>query len=80
MWRRRDKSELEVLNQIARDSRITTPPSSGITSSAEELGFVIDNIAMQTINLCAERATKYHVQTRDMIAAVVARIQGTPTK
>jgi hypothetical protein len=55
-------------------------PAEGISSSAEALAASIDNIAMQTINSCAVRASQFHIKTHDMVTAVIARIQGTPTK
>jgi hypothetical protein len=76
----RNAPELDTLNRIARDTRNIAPPTDGISSSAEAISQAIDNIAMQTINSCAIRASQFHLKTHDMVNAVVARIQGTPTK
>jgi hypothetical protein len=45
--------------------------------SAEELAHAIDNIAMQTINACAIRATLFHVKTHDLVNAVIANPRDT---
>lgn len=80
MERHRPTDELRTLNKIARTAQRGPLPTDGIRSSADEIAAAIDNIAMQTINQCAIRATHFNVKTHDIVNAVIARIQGAPHK
>lgn len=80
MQRHQPADQLRTLNQIAQTAQREPAPSTGIRSSAEELAAAVDNIAMQTINQCAVRATHFNIKTHDLVNAVIERIQGAPHK